>query len=111
MTSKDAEARYLAQKHYQIERSVTHILRITSQADAETRPDEPIKLLEVNEETVASGVVPIAFAPDPASGIHYPSVIVEVTPDEFQKIKSEELKLPVGWILGDPIPRQEESVS
>jgi hypothetical protein len=32
-------------------------------------------------------------------------VILEVTPEEYQKIQSEELALPHGWKIGDPIPR------
>ena len=46
---------------------------------AEVVRAEPIKLLEVNENTVAAGVMPLYFGPAPASGIPYPSVIVEVT--------------------------------
>jgi hypothetical protein len=49
--------------------------------------------------------MPIEFGPAPASGIHYPSVIIEVTPDEFEQIKSKQLPLPLGWSLGDSIPR------
>lgn len=58
---------------------------------------EPIKLLEVNENTVPAGVMPLHFGPAPAIGITFPSVIVEVTPDEYKKIQSQELKLPKGW--------------
>jgi len=54
--------------------------------------------------------MPIQFGPDPASGIHYPTVIVEVTPEEFQRIQMRELELPQGWMLADPIPRQQEGV-
>jgi hypothetical protein len=43
----------------------------------------------------------------PSAGIHYPSIIVEVTPEEFDRIQSQELKLPAGWTLGEPISREE----
>jgi len=88
-----------------VEVGLSHVFRITGSADVEARPTEPIKLLEVNENTVPSGILPIQFGPEPAVGLHYPSIILEVTPDEFQKIQSDELKLPNGWKVGDLIPK------
>jgi hypothetical protein len=105
MQTKDEEAKELAEKHYQVEAGLTHVFRITGTAEAEVKTTKPIKLLEVNKYTVPSGIMPIQFAPYPAAGLHYPSVILEVTPDEFRMIQKEELKLPNGWMVGDLIPR------
>lgn len=105
MSTKDEEATELARKHYQIESGMTRIFRLTGSAEVEFRPNEPIKLLEVNENTVPSGIMPIQFGPSPASGLNFSSIIVEVTPDEFQKIQDRQLELPHGWKVGDPIPR------
>jgi hypothetical protein len=33
-------------------------------------------------------------------------VIVEVTPDEFEKIVSHQLTLPHGWIIAEEYPRE-----
>lgn len=111
MPSKEEEARELAQKHYQIEAGITQILHITGTADAEVSPAEPIKLLEVNKNTVPSGVMPVQFGPNPAAGIHYPSIIIEVTPEEFQRLQTRELSLPSDWTVGDLILRQEEGAA
>jgi len=108
MPTKDEEALELARKHYEVEAGLTQIFRITGSADNEVSPNEPIKLLEVNENTVPSGIMPIQFGPSPASGLHHPSIILEVTPDEFQKIRNHELELPNGWEIGDLIPRPGE---
>jgi hypothetical protein len=105
MTTKDEEAIALAQKHYQVYAGLTQVFRVTGAAEVELKPTEPIKLLEVNEYTVPSGIMPIQFGPSPASGLHYPSIIVEVTPDEFQRIRNQELMLPNGWSIGAPIPK------
>jgi hypothetical protein len=104
-TTKDEAARNLARKHYEIEEGITHIFRLMNQAEAEVQDVEPIKLLEVHEGTVSSGVMPLHFGPAPASGIAYPSIIVEVTSTEFERIKREELTLPRGWTIGEEIPR------
>lgn len=95
----------MARKHYEIETGMIQIFRVTASAESEVRPSEPIKLLEVNENTVPYGIMPIQFGPSPASGLHYPSIILEVTPDEFQKIQNDQLKLPNGWKIGELIPR------
>jgi hypothetical protein len=105
MLTKDQEAKALAEKHYQVEAGLTHVFRLIKTPEAEASPTEPIKLLEVNEHTVPSGILPIRFGPSPAAGLHFPSVILEVTPDEYQKIQANELRLPDGWVVGELIPR------
>lgn len=105
MLTKDEQALQLAQKHYEIETRLTRIFRISGSAEIETRPNEPIKLLEVNENTVPAGIMPIQFGPFPAIGLSYPSIIVEITPDEFQRLQDHQLELPNGWTLGAPIPK------
>jgi hypothetical protein len=105
MSTKDEEAPELARKHYEIEPGMTQIFRLAGSADVECRPNEPIKLLEVNENTVPSGIMPIWFGPSPASGLHHSSIILEVTPDEFERIQRQQLDLPNGWKLADLIPR------
>jgi hypothetical protein len=105
MTNQDQAAKELAEKHYQIETGVTQIFRIKKNTNHEANSVEPIILLEVNQNTVASGILPLYFGPIPAAGIPFPSVIVEITPDELCKIQNQELKLPDGWVLGDMIPK------
>lgn len=102
---KEEQARQLAQMHFQVESGLTHVFRITGSAEAELKPNEPIKLLEVNQYTVPSGIMPLQFGPSPASGVYFPSVILEVTPEEFTEIKQDKLKLPYGWQVGPEIPR------
>ncbi len=98
-------ARALAKKHYQADGGLQTIFCLIGSAEAERKPVEPIKLLEVNANTVPSGVLPVRFGPAPASGIPYPSVIVEVSPEEFAKIQTHELTLPKGWVVGEEMPK------
>lgn len=102
---KAAVARRLAETHYQADTGLQRVVRLTGDADVEVRPTEPIKLLEVNADSVPTGVMPLWFGPAPASNIPYSYVIMEVTPDEFLQIRSHELKLPKGWRLGDEFPK------
>lgn len=105
---KAAIAKDLAKKHYEADAGLQKVIRLEGSAEAEVKPVEPIKLLEVNANTVPSGVLPVSFGPAPASGIPYPSIIVEVTPEEFARIERQELKLPRGWHLGEELPKPPE---
>ncbi len=102
-------AKELAKKHFALEEGLTRVFRITGKAAVEIVSAEPIKLLEVNENTVPCGVMPLHFGTAPAGGIPYPSVIVEVTPEEFKKIQTKELKLPEGWENWEELPRPQET--
>jgi hypothetical protein len=97
MLEKDEIARVLAEAHRDVESTITRIVRIVGPNEADGR--EPIKLLEVNTAATASGIWPIAFSPDPPR-IPYGSVVVEVSPDEYEAIVSNRLPLPSGWELG-----------
>jgi hypothetical protein len=105
MADKTEEARRLAEVHYNIESGITEIYRVTGSTRDEARPDEPIKLLEVNENTIPSGIMPLLFGPSPTNGFEHSSVIIEVTPDEFESIKRSEMVLPHGWRLGELLNR------
>jgi hypothetical protein len=50
----------------------------------------------------------IQFGPSPASGLNFSSIIVEVTPEEFQKIQDREWTLPNGWEVAELIPRSDD---
>ena len=106
LASEKAEvAQELAQMHFRADAGLQKVIRLTGEAEAEVQPSEPIKLLEVNEHSVPAGVMPINFGPNPAGGVPYPFIIVEVTPEEFAQIQSDELKLPRGWLLGEELPK------
>jgi hypothetical protein len=94
--TKDQTVRELADWHFGVEPDLTQVIRIVT--DNEDDPGEPIKLLEVNAATVATGSVePFAFAP--SESVPFPTVIAEVTPEEFSRIERDELELPKGWSL------------
>jgi hypothetical protein len=106
VSEKDQVAKKLADKHFDLEPGITRIFKLRAEPALEEMSGTPIKLLEVNVDTPPSGIMPLYFGPVPSSGINYPSVIVEVTPDEFEKIQLHELKLPNGWMIGEEFPRE-----
>lgn len=109
VSDKAKVAKELAKRHYQIEPGLTRIIRYSGDIQGEAIPTEPIKLLEVNKATVSSGVMPLHFGPVPERGILFPSVIIEVTPDEFRQIQDHKLKLPENWINGEELAKPSAS--
>ena len=94
--TKDETVRELAAWHFGVEPELKQVIRIVG--ENENKPNEPIKLLEINAATVSTGSVePFAFAP--SASVPFPTLIAEVSPEEFEQINRQELRLPDGWSL------------
>jgi hypothetical protein len=93
--SKDQVARELIDAHFRVEPALSRIYRIRS--DKEEDPLEPIKLLEINANTVATGSVD-TFTFAGTKEAPSPAIIAEVTPEEFEQI-GKQILLPTGWSL------------
>jgi hypothetical protein len=100
MGNKSEIARKLAQAHRIFEPSISRIVQLVADQDADSL--EPVKLLEVNPETFESGIWPVVFGADPPR-IPFPSVVIEVTEGEYQAIQAGSLPLPEGWRLGETL--------
>jgi hypothetical protein len=93
---KDEVARELIDAHFRVEPALSRIYRI--RAEREEDPGEPIKLLEVNANTVATGSVEL-FAFAATKDTPSPTVIAEITPEELKQIEDGQIALPRGWSL------------
>jgi hypothetical protein len=100
MPDKSEIARALADAHRKVEPGIRRIIRVI--ADREDDFAEPVKLLEVNPGTPRAGIVPISFGADPPE-VPYPSVVIEVTENELEDIRSGSLPLPYGWKLEETL--------
>ncbi len=83
--SKSETAKSLAKAHFDNEPNLKHVYVL--EPLNEDDPRDPIKLLEVVEGTIERGIEPITFPADPARGIEYPVLIVEVSPQEYEAIR------------------------
>ncbi len=102
LIDKAVVASQLARAHRSVDSGLRRACRLVSEDEStEASPSEPVKLLEVNENTFASGIVPVRFGR--SLEVAVPSVIVEVTPEEFDRIVAGQLALPNGWRLGGEI--------
>ena len=87
ISSKLDSAKKLAQMHFEVEPDLKRVFVLGP--IREDDPREPIKLLEVVEGAIESGVEPIAFPSDSSHGVDFPSIIVELSTREFAELHSE----------------------
>ena len=100
--SKLETAKSLAEAHFGVEPNLKRIYLIKPYNEQDA--SDPIKLLEVVEGTIERGIEPIGFTADPAHGIAYPSIIVEISPTEHEAIQKRDGKLDYGdWIIGEEL--------
>jgi hypothetical protein len=100
-------AKRLAKSHVEIEGTISGVAYITGSADKNA--DEPIKMLEINSATSASGFFPVTFG---SSGeIPYPSTVVEITPEEAKKLEKNQLDgWPKDWKVGEWLYRRKRNL-
>lgn len=103
LMSKLETARQLARAHFQVEPQLKYVFVLKPIHDQD--PKDPIRLLEVVEGTIESGFEPVSFAPDPARGINYPSLVIEISPAEYQSVKKNG-RIRLGdddWEIGEEV--------
>ena len=82
--------------HFEVEPELKAVYVLASEQG--TGPDEPIRLLEVNDATLATGTVEV-FSLAPSSKFPYAVQIAEVTAEEFERLRNDPTQLPEGWAL------------
>ncbi len=101
--TKDQTAQMLADAHFRLDTGISRIFRV--EESGENANLTPIKLLEINSDTPEVGISPVGMTADPARGIYYPSIIIEITPRELERVRNGQLFLPNNWQLGSEFYR------
>ena len=95
MADKNASAEELIRWHFEVEPGLEVVYR--AMAANEDDPSEPIKLLEVNSDTVETRDFP-AFGFPPTKEFPFKTIIAEVTPEALTRLQREG-KIPAVWDL------------
>ena len=86
-------AKSLAISHRQVDPQTSIIKLFPSLTDE-------IWLLEVSNAAPTTGeILPFRFTAAPSEGINYPSIIILLSPSEWDEVRSNRLSLPSGWDL------------
>lgn len=102
MPTKNDTAQFLADAHFRLDEGIARIFRVLAQGESEG-DRLPVKLLEVSPSTPEVGISPVGMAADPGRGVHYASVVIEVSPAEFDRVQNGELSLPPGWQVAEEL--------
>ncbi|WP_419806494.1 hypothetical protein [Terriglobus sp.] len=97
-------AKNLVRLHKEIEPNLERAFLLTSAED--DLEHEPIKLLEVVEGAVEAGVMPIYVRPDAKNGIPFASVIVELSPAEYETFCNTPVIPGENWSVGQELALQ-----
>ena len=106
IVSNEQYAEELVQDHFAMEPGMIKIIRLVS--PNEDVPEEPMKLLEVNSNTLPMGILPVGFPAriEKESDAWYPrAIIIEVTPGEYQQILADPGLIPNGWRMAQEYTR------
>ena len=107
---KSAAAKEWAEGTYETNYS-EKIFRLVGTKEEEASPDEPIKMLEVDPDTIPVGIEGLYFGKGRGHKADnfwltaYSWVLIAITPDEFISLQDGSLKLPNGWKLGQSYKR------
>lgn len=85
-------AEKLAEAHRQEDPATTEIYVVEA--------SDEVRLVEVSGSVAPTGapeVLPFRFTAQPDKGVDYPSVVVLLSPDEWEAVKRADLDLPYGW--------------
>lgn len=97
MRSLETVAREVAAAHCEQDPDTTAVYLVPDPAGAE------IRLVEVSRALGTVGeILPYRFKPTPERGVPYATVIILLSPADWEQLQQGQLELPQGW--GRPVP-------
>lgn len=82
----------LVQAHFEVEEGLDEIIWLRDGEDKE------ICLIEINRNTLPTGSVEVFYFA-PSENVPFPVRIADITPQEWEQVRSGNIPLPPGWTL------------
>ncbi|MEX2173749.1 MAG: hypothetical protein WD872_05260 [Pirellulaceae bacterium] len=98
---RDEMAGWYARQHLQTDPGVSEIYYLPSDS-----PEREIRFVEVNEliaDRLDSALEPVDFGVDRDTQTEHTLLVLDVTPDQWDRIHKRELALPRGWSLSGAV--------
>jgi hypothetical protein len=99
---RDAMARWYATQHLQTDPGIRAVYYLPSNAD-----EREIRFVEVNDliaDRDDATLEPIDYGVDRGMESEHTLFILDVTPDQWDRMQASRLALPHGWSLQDAVP-------
>lgn len=98
---RDTLANWYANEHLKTDPGIRSVFYLPANA-----PDREIRFIEVNDllgDRNDEALVPIDFGIDMGSETEHKLLVLDVTPQQWNRIQEESLPLPAGWSLDDAV--------
>ncbi|MBX3413446.1 MAG: hypothetical protein KF708_12220 [Pirellulales bacterium] len=95
--NRDALARWYAKQHLMTDPGIRSIYYLPGDS-----PEREVRLLEVNEligELDDAAIEPIDYGVDSGSENMHRLFVMDVTPQQWERIEAATMRLPAGWTL------------
>lgn len=96
---RDLKARWYAREHLKTDPGITAVYYLPRNAG-----EREIRLIEINQllgDRNDDALEPIDFGVDSGTDHAHTLLVLDVTPEQWERIRSTELNLPAGWTLED----------
>jgi hypothetical protein len=94
MFDRRSMARMYAQQHFATDPGTDLVLYLPKGS-----PEREIRLVEINRLIPERVIEPIDFGVERGNPNSHSLVVIDLTPDQWDRIKNDQLHLPEGWIL------------
>ena len=99
---RDSMARWYAQEHLKTDPGIVAVYFLPANAD-----EREIRFVEINNligDRTDDVLEPIDFGIDAGTDHAHKLLVLDVTPNQWDRIQQRELQLPNGWLLDGAIP-------
>lgn len=104
--NRDSMARWYAQEHLKTDPGIVSVYYLPKNAG-----EREIRLIEVNNligDRNDDALEPIDFGVDSGMDTAHTLYVLDVTPEQWERIKAQELGLPSNWSLEGRVPCENE---
>lgn len=97
---RESTAKWYAQQHLKVDDDIHEVVYLPVNAG-----EREIRFLEINKDMLDANdrLEPISFGVDMGVGNEHVLWVVDITPEQYQRIKRETLPLPASWSLESAI--------
>lgn len=99
---RDSMARWYAKRHLETDPGIVCVYYLPRNAG-----EREIRFIEINNligDRNDDSLEPIDFGVDTGMDTAHKLFVLDVTPDQWERIRASRLRLPSGWSLDDAIP-------
>lgn len=103
---RDSMARWYATQHLKVDQGIEEVIYLPTNAG-----EREIRLLEINKEMLDADdhLEPVNYGVDMGTGNEHVLWVIDVTPEQYERIRNHTLPLPGTWSLDSAVSYPRDS--